>query len=152
MTAGPTAEYVFRSEWRLPAGPDEVYAALQDVERYPAWWPQVIGVRRIDDLRGEMKVRSRLPYTLTVVLRREVEDPVARVLRATLDGDMTGMSQWTVSASDSGSLAVFDEAVNMRRRTIRTAGRLARPALVLNHSLMMRAGERGLRSYLSADR
>jgi Polyketide cyclase / dehydrase and lipid transport len=143
-------DYVFRSEWRLPAGPDEVYAVLEDVENYPAWWPQVVRVRRIDDLSGEMKVRSRLPYTLTVVLQREVEDPVRRVLRARLDGDMTGMSQWTVSASGPGSVAVFDEAVDMRRRTIRTAGRFARPALVLNHSLMMRAGERGLRSFLTA--
>ena len=145
-----TSEYVFRSEWRLRAGPDEVYAALQDVEHYPAWWPQVVELRRIDDLSGEMKVRSRLPYTLTVVLRREVEDPVARVLRAALEGDMTGMSQWTVSESGSGSLAVFDEAVDMHRRMIRAAGHFARPALVLNHKLMMRSGERGLRSFLSS--
>jgi hypothetical protein len=144
------SHYVFRSEWRLPAGPDEVYAALQDVEDYPVWWPQVVQVRRIDDLSGELTVRSRLPYTLTVLLHREVEDPVRRVLRATLDGDMTGMSQWTVSASGPGSVAVFDEAVDMRRRAIRTADRFARPALVFNHSLMMRAGERGLRSFLTS--
>jgi hypothetical protein len=145
-----TAEYVFRSEWRLPAGPDEVYAALQDVENYAAWWPQVVGGRRLDDTSGELKVRSRLPYTLTVILRREVEDPVRRVLRAAVEGDMTGMSQWTVSEVGSGSLAVFDEAVDMHRRMIRAAGQFARPALILNHRLMMRAGERGLRSFLSS--
>jgi hypothetical protein len=144
------SRYVFRSEWRLPAGPDDVYSALQDVENYPAWWPQVVRVRRIDDLSGELTVRSRLPYTLTVVLRREVEDPVRHVLRATLEGDMTGMSQWTVSEADSGSVAVFDEEVDVHRRAVRTAGRFARPALVLNHSLMMRAGERGLRTLLSS--
>jgi hypothetical protein len=144
-----TSEYVFRSEWRLPAGPDEVYAALQDVESYPTWWPQVIRVRRLDDLSGELKVRSRLPYTLTVVLRREVEDPVKRVLRAALEGDMSGMSQWTVAAANGGSVAVFDEAVDMHRRMVRAAGQFARPGLILNHKLMMRAGERGLRRHLT---
>ena len=145
-----SAEYVFRSEWRIDAGPDDVYAALQDVERYPSWWPQVVAARWLDDDSGEVRCRSLLPYDLAFVVHREVEDPEARVLRARMDGDLAGFSQWTVSVRDAGSIAIFDEEVDVHKRLVRAAGRLVRPALRFNHDLMMRSGERGLRRKLSS--
>jgi hypothetical protein len=109
----------------------------------------VVAVRRIDELSGELRCRSLLPYDLVFVVHREVEDAAAGVLRARLDGDLTGTSQWTVRAEGSGSVAVFDEYVDVRKRLVRAAGRLVRPALRFNHDLMMRAGEKGLRRQLS---
>jgi hypothetical protein len=144
-----SSHYEFRSEWHLAADPDEVYTTLQDVAQYPAWWPQVVRAAWLDDSSGELVVHSTLPYELKVVLHREREDPHARVLRARISGDMTGASQWTVTASGSGTVAVFDEDVEMRKRIMRAAGLLARPALRLNHDLMMRSGEKGLRRHLA---
>jgi len=43
---------------------------------------------------------------------------------------------------------VFDEDVVVRKPLVRRAGLLARPALRLNHAVMMRDGERGLRRHL----
>ncbi|MGH8860180.1 MAG: SRPBCC family protein [Jatrophihabitantaceae bacterium] len=143
------SEYVFRSVWRVAADPDAVFAALADVGAYPKWWPQVVGARQIDDTCGELRCRSLLPYVLTFVAHREIEDPVARILQARLDGDLAGTSQWTVSADGAGTIAVFDEHVDVRKSLVRAAGRLARPALRFNHDLMMRAGERGLRHWLT---
>ena len=140
--------YVFRSQWRLPATPEEVYAMLADVETYPDWWPQVRRTRRIDAQSGEVVCRSLLPYDVKFVMHRDVEDPAGRVLRARLDGDLTGTSQWTISADGSGALAVFDEDVAVGKPMLRAAGRLLRPALRFNHDLMMRSGEKGLRAYL----
>ena len=37
-----------------------------------------------------------LPYDLVFVARWVVEDPVARVLEAELEGDLTGSSQWRI--------------------------------------------------------
>lgn len=147
---GDPNRYVFRSEWRFAAAPDLVYAALADVEQYPSWWPQVRSARWLDERSGELVCRSLLPYDLTFVIERQVEDPVARVLRGHLHGDLTGESQWTVSAHDGGTLAVFDEDVTVSKRMIRAAGRLGRPALRFNHGLMMRSGQGGLRRALSA--
>lgn len=147
--AGDPHRYRFRSTWRLAAHPDQVYAALLDVESYPAWWPQVRAVRQLDDSSGELTCRSLLPYDLTFVVRREVEDPVERVLRAAMTGDLAGSSQWTVQPADAGALAVFDEDVTVLRSLIKAAGRVARPALSFNHGLMMRSGEKGLRSHLA---
>jgi len=144
------AAYVFRSEWRLPAPPTRVYEVLADVEAYPGWWPQVRRARRIDDLSGELTCRSLLPYDVVFVLHRERQDADAHVLRARMDGDLCGTSQWTVTAAGDGSVAVFDESVEAGRGMLRAAGRLVRPALRFNHDLMMRAGERGLREHLRA--
>lgn len=147
--AGDPHRYCFRSTWHLDADPDHVYAALLDVEAYPTWWPQVRAVRQLDDSSGELTCRSLLPYDLTFVVRREVEDPVERVLRAAMTGDLAGTSQWTVQADGAGAVAVFDEDVVVRRTLIKAAGRVARPALSFNHGLMMRSGEKGLRSHLA---
>lgn len=140
--------YRFRSQWRLPAAPERVYAVLADVERYPTWWPQVRRARRIDAASGELTCRSLFPYDLTFVMRREVEDAEALVLRARLSGDLDGTSQWTVAPAAGGAVAVFDEHVAVGSSTLRAAGRVLRPALRFNHDLMMRAGERGLRHHL----
>ena len=140
--------YVFRSEWRIPAPVDDVYAVLADVESYPAWWHQVRRAHWIDDRSGELTCRSLLPYDLTFVIEREVEDPVGRVLRGRLTGDLNGESQWTITSDDGVSVAVFDEDVAVGRGRVRAAGVLARPALKFNHGLMMRSGEQGLRKHL----
>jgi hypothetical protein len=140
--------YRFRSEWRIGAGPDEVYAALADVESYPSWWRQVRAARWIDDRSGEITCRSLLPYDLTFVVARDREDPVERVLRGQLTGDLNGTSQWTISAEGDSSVAVFEEDVTVGRAMLRAAGVVARPALTFNHGLMMRAGEAGLRRHL----
>lgn len=142
--------YVFRSQWRIPAPPDQVYAALQDVAGYPGWWPEVRETVQLDELSGRVRCRSLLPYDLTMVLTREVEDPVGRVLRARLAGDLNGVSTWTITADGNGSVAVFDEDVSVGKAAVRAAGRLARPVLKYNHDRMMRSGERGLRSRLGA--
>ena len=141
--------YLFRSEWRLAAGPDRVYAMLADVATYPSWWPQVRGARHLDALSGELRCRSLLPYDLVFVIRREVEDANRRILRATLDGDLAGSSQWTITADGAGSIAVFDEDVVVRKALLKRAGFLVRPVLRFNHDRMMRSGERGLRKHLS---
>lgn len=141
--------YVFRSQWRFAAAADRVYEILADVETYPSWWPQVRAARRIDDTSGELTCRSLLPYDLTFVIHRDEEDPGQRLLRARMTGDLNGTSQWTITAADDGTVAVFDEDVTVGTGLLRAAGRLLRPALRANHDHMMRSGEKGLRRHLA---
>ncbi len=141
--------YVFHTTWHFDHDADAVYAALADVATYPSWWPQVRAARQLDDGVGELRCRSLLPYDLTFVMHREVEDAEQRVLAARLEGDLTGTSRWTVTPEGTGCAAVFDEDVEVGKGAIRAAGRLARPALRFNHDLMMRSGEKGLRRRLA---
>lgn len=142
---------MFRSQWRLPAPPREVYDVLSDVESYPHWWPQVRAARRIDETSGELTCRSLLPYDLVFFMQQELQDPESLVLRAHMTGDLNGTSQWTITADDDGgSVAVFDEDVSVGSGMLRAAGRIFRPVLTFNHDLMMHAGEKGLRRHLRA--
>jgi hypothetical protein len=141
--------YVFSTVWRFASDADAVYAALADVAAYPSWWPQVRQARELGDGSGELRCRSLLPYDLTFVMHREVEDAERRLLEARLEGDLVGTSRWTVTPDGNGCRAVFDEDVEVGKGALRAAGRLARPALRFNHDLMMRAGEKGLRRMLT---
>jgi uncharacterized protein YndB with AHSA1/START domain len=145
-----TRTFRFAHRWELPAPADRVYAALADVEGYAAWWPQVRTVHRVDADSGHTTIRSVLPYSLDLVLRREVEDPGGRLLRVALSGDLEGWCQWTVSERGSGASAAdfAQEAVVTPALLARTAA-LTGPLLRANHAWMMRSGRAGLAAYLS---
>ncbi|HEV7146421.1 MAG TPA: SRPBCC family protein, partial [Pedococcus sp.] len=64
----------FEHQWSLDAPAPRVFAVLADVEGYASWWPQVRRVERIDEESGRTAIRSFLPYTLDLVLRRVVQD------------------------------------------------------------------------------
>ncbi|MGI8762338.1 MAG: SRPBCC family protein [Jatrophihabitantaceae bacterium] len=143
------ARFVFCSQWHLDVTPRATFDALADADSYPAWWPQVRSAQRLDDTSGELRCRSLLPYELVFVVHREIEDRAGGILRGRVAGDLSGWSQWTVTADAEGTSAVFDEDVVVEKSLVRAAGRIARPLLRLNHDRMMRAGERGLRRHLA---
>ena len=125
---------------------------LRDSGDYPRWWPEVRLVRRIDDRRTEMVIRSVLPYELRFVAQQERQDPAAGVLEVSMSGDLEGFSRWTLSASGDGTRAVFEEDVVARKALLRRLAVVARPAFRANHALMMRHGKQGLRAYIAGYR
>jgi len=142
-------EYSFRSTWRLAAPPGAVYAALAELADYPSWWPEV---RRAEPLGRDtyrLTCRSFLPYDLVFTTTQRRRDPVAGVLEASMVGDLTGFSRWTITASGAGTEAVFEEEVEVMKASLRRLAPVARPAFRGNHSLMMRHGQRGLRAYVA---
>jgi hypothetical protein len=141
--------YSFRSVWRADASADQAYRASREVDDYPAWWPEVRSVHRIDDATHDMVVRSVLPYDLVFRTTRSRQDPKERVLEARMDGDLAGFSRWTITPSGSGATLVFEEEVVAVKPLLRRLGAIARPAFKANHSLMMRHGRQGLRAYLA---
>ncbi|MFH9422094.1 SRPBCC family protein [Streptomyces sp. NPDC017529] len=141
--------YRFRSEWRLPAPPAAVYAALADAEAYPHWWPQVRQVVRVDEYTGTARFRSLLPYVLTVTATGTRRAPGTGVLEFVVRGDLEGFVRWTVGASGGGTRAVFEQEVVVRKPSLRRFALPGRPLFVVNHTLMMRAGRRGLASWLA---
>ncbi|MFF5252005.1 SRPBCC family protein [Streptomyces leeuwenhoekii] len=142
--------YRFRSLWALPAPAPAVYRALERVDHYPRWWRQVREVARLGDAGGIVRVRSLLPYDLTTTLRERRRDPRAGILEVELSGDIEGWARWTVGARGSGTLARYEQVVEVRKPLLRRLAVPGRPAFHANHTLMMRAGRRGLASYLAA--
>lgn len=146
----------FHHTWQLGAAPDPVFDALADVERYAAWWPQVRTVERIDDEAGRTDIRSFLPYTLHLVLRREVQDRSAGHLRVAVSGDLEGWCEWRIRAGGNGSgdnasgetIAEFDQEAILTPTLLARTARVAGPLLRANHGWMMRSGRAGLAAYL----
>ncbi|MFE2461158.1 SRPBCC family protein [Streptomyces sp. NPDC059402] len=142
--------YRFRSLWALPAPAPDVYRALERIEDYPRWWPQVREVTRRDDTSGVLRVRSLLPYDLTTVLREGRRDPAAGVLEVVMSGDMEGWARWTVASHGSGTVVRYDQEVVVGKPLLRRLAVPGRPLFRANHRLMMRAGRRGLAAHLKA--
>ncbi|MGW7053730.1 SRPBCC family protein [Streptomyces sp. NPDC054887] len=144
------SHYRFHSVWDLPAAPGEVYTALEQVDAYPRWWPQVRGVTRLDDSTGIVRIRSVLPYELVVTVREKRRAPRDGVLEVTLTGDMDGWARWTVRPHGAaGTRAVYDQEVDVRKKLVRRLAVPGRPFLVANHALMMRGGRRALAAALA---
>ncbi|MFC7938179.1 SRPBCC family protein [Streptomyces sp. NPDC057387] len=144
--------YRFRSRWALPAPAPDVYRALERIEDYPRWWPQVREVTRRDDTSGVLWVRSLLPYDLTTVLREGRRDPAAGVLEVAMSGDMEGWARWTVASRGYGTVVRYDQEVVVGKPLLRRLAVPGRPLFRVNHRLMMRAGRRGLAAHLSGGR
>jgi hypothetical protein len=125
-----------------------VYEALADIEGYQRWWPQVRGTLRIDADTGRVRIRSLLPYTLDLVLRRTVQDESRGILRVAIEGDLRGWCAWQVVAEGAGTRAQFSQEVDVEASMLQRAPLAVRPLLRYNHAYMMRAGERGLESQL----
>jgi uncharacterized protein YndB with AHSA1/START domain len=142
--------YRFRSLWALPAPPAAVYTALEHAEDYPRWWPQVREVSRIDELTGTIRIRSLLPYDMAFTAREVRRDPAAGVLEVAMTGDIEGGARWTLTADGAGTRARYEQEVEVRKPLLRRLAVPGRPVFRANHALMMRAGQRGLRTYLEA--
>ena len=144
-----TESYRFDNRWHLGASREQVYTALADVESYVLWWPQIREIHRIDADSGRVRIRSLLPYTLTLVLVRAVQDEAGGILRVDVDGDLRGWCAWQFSAEGAGTRAQFSQEVEVTAPMLQRMPFAIRPLLRGNHAHMMRSGERGLSDYLA---
>ncbi|MFF9104269.1 SRPBCC family protein [Streptomyces rubrogriseus] len=144
--------YRFRSRWPLPVPAPDVYRALERIEDYPRWWPQVREVIRLDDTSGLLRFRSLLPYDLTATVREQRRDPAEGVLEVAMSGDMEGWARWTVAPRGAATLVRYDQEVVVRKPLLRRLAVPGRPLFRANHRLMMRAGRRGLAAHLAGGR
>ncbi|MER6123667.1 SRPBCC family protein [Streptomyces sp. NPDC001795] len=142
--------YRFHSLWQLPVPPARAYAVLERAEDYPRWWPQVRAVNRVDATTAVITIRSLLPYGITVTARETRHDPAAGVLEIAMSGDIDGWARWSVTAAGPGTLARYDQVVDVNKPVLRRLAVPGRPFFRANHRLMMRAGRRGLVAYLEA--
>ncbi|MFD0307823.1 SRPBCC family protein [Streptomyces sp. NPDC127119] len=152
--------YRFRSLWILAAPPGDVYDALADAERYPLWWPQVREVTPVDGASGVIRIRSVLPYDLVFTAREVRRDRAAGILEISMTGDVDGWARWTVAADGAGdgpgggpgTRARYDQEVHVTKPLLRRFAVPGRPVFRANHTLMMRAGRRGLAARLRGNR
>lgn len=143
------SHYRFRSLWALPAPPATVYDLLEQAEDYPRWWPQVRTVTKLDETTGVITIRSVLPYDMVFTAREVRRDREAGVLEIAMSGDIDGWARWTLTSHAGGTLARYDQVVDVHKPLLRRLAVPGRPVFRVNHWLMMRSGRRGLVAYLA---
>ncbi|CAN5661545.1 SRPBCC family protein [soil metagenome] len=144
--------YVFEGVWLVDAEPRHAFAALRQLEDYPAWWPEVKEVWRLSEDTVGMRCRSLLPYNLRFTMRQCREDAADGILEVALSGDLEGFSRWTISPWRGGSRLLFEEEVLTNKKVLNRLAPVAKAAFKLNHTLMMSHGHAGLRAYLAGYR
>lgn len=143
-----SARFVFRHTWAVAAPPAAVFDVLADVGGYPTWWPQVRAVHPgADPERVAVTIRSALPYSLRLVLVRQVERAPAGRLRVGLEGDLDGFAEFEVRAGGPGTVVDYRQEVELTTPLLRRLAPVVGPALRANHAHMMRGGGRGLAAH-----
>ncbi|MDN5894601.1 MAG: polyketide cyclase [Nocardioides sp.] len=129
--------YRFDGAWTVDLPRRTAYEHLIDLEHYPDWWPEIRAVAKLGPDDARVLIRSRLPYTLDLVLhavhRRE------DLLETTISGDLVGWVQWGLEPSDEKTRLTFAQEVEVSGRLLGWASYVARPLLVWNHDRMMRS-------------
>ena len=139
--------YRFRSEWSVDVPPTVAYAILEEVAHYPEWWHQVKRMTKIDDRRFEFIARSFLPYDIRCIAEQSTRDPQERILEVVLSGDLTGFSRFTIAPDGGGSRLLHEQEVTLNKPLLNMLAPLAKAGFRANHTVMMRAGQAGLRRY-----
>ncbi|MGD7705275.1 SRPBCC family protein [Microlunatus sp. Y2014] len=139
---GTRRHFRFGGEWLVDVPQAAAYEVLADLAHYPDWWPEVRAVARLGPVEARVLVRSRLPYTLDLVLR--AERPAGDVLQCDLAGDLVGWARWRVAAEGERTRLTFSQEVEVTGRLLGLAAGIGRPLLVWNHEQMMRSAIRGL--------
>lgn len=144
----PANIYRFRDIWFIAAPAPSVFDAVVDLARYPQWWPDVRSVRRIDEETAELICRATLPYQLVLRMRRAEQDAPAGRLRVHLSGDLEGSLAALVLTHSAGTRLDITQQVVATKPLLRRLS-IARPLFRVNHALMMRRGQHGLRRLLA---
>ena len=125
-----------------------VWAAITSIERYRQWWPwlhEFDGTAFSEGVRWRCEVKPPLPYTVhfDVILIEVVEH---NIVRARIEGDITGWSQLTAIDHDSGCEVRLISELSPASETLRLVARVARPVAAFGHDWVLDTGARQFRS------
>ncbi len=152
----PAASFDLVSHWRIRAPVERVWAALTDPASWPRWWPCVRAVRTLHEggADGVGSVRrfdwaTRLPYRIVIEVET-VESVRLQRLRGRSRGQLEGTGLWLLRSDATYTDVTYVWRVRLVKRWMRWLAPLLAPVFRWNHAAVMRAGEHGLRRYLSA--
>src|SRR5262249_16227647 len=129
--------------------PEQVWRYITDVPNYPAWWPQFVRVKRLNDLedvgaRVKVRVKSALPYYMHFTLEATHREP-PWIAEVRASGDLNGCVRWELTPEGTGTRLHFHEEVRTGKQLLNVLAPLFKPAFAWNHRIMMTHGEQGLR-------
>lgn len=147
------ASYSFLTTWILDAPRDAVWEAIYEIERWPAWWP---GVRRVEKLEhGDAdgigavyrhEWRSVIPYPVRFETRITRIEP-QQLIEAEAHGELAGTGRWRFFG-DRETAVTYEWNVRTTRPWMNLLAPVARPVFRWNHNVVMHQGGQGLADLL----
>lgn len=147
------ASYSFLTTWILDAPRDAVWEAIYEIERWPAWWP---GVRRVEKLEhGDAdgigavyrhEWRSVIPYPVRFETRITRIEP-RQLIEAEAHGELAGTGRWRFFG-DRETAVTYEWNVRTTRPWMNLLAPVARPVFRWNHNVVMHQGGQGLADLL----
>lgn len=121
----------------FPAPPDQVWATMSQVERFPTWWRWLrdFEVRGTGLETGGMLsglVVPPIPYRFHVSIHLADVAPAERIV-ASLAGDLHGPAMLALEEHPTGTELAIRWDVEMRKPSMRAAAHVAKPLLVWGH-------------------
>ena len=150
------ALYAFSTIWRLEAPVTEVFAVIDRIEAWPAWWPSVLRVVRLQaggedgvGARYRLTFRGRLPYELHFTSRTTRREPT-QVIRGRATGELEGNGTWHLREDEGWTTVRYDWNIRTTRRWMNALAPVpfVREIFALNHHAVMRNGLAGIRREL----
>ncbi len=150
------AHYQFVTVWRLQAPIERVFAEIDDVQSWPAWWPSVRRVDRREAGSGDgigavfdTTFVGRLPYTLEFQLRVTVREPPTAIV-GVATGELEGVGEWTLWGEEDWTVVRYVWAIRTTAAWMNLLAPLPFVGAIfrLNHHAVMRTGLDGIRRRL----
>lgn len=144
--------YHFRTEWKIPAGIEPLWAEIIDAPSWPAWTPSFRQVRIIGGepllilgSRGECEVKGALPFRLRFSFRVTEYVP-ERSLSIVAWGDVQGTGRWVLEPEDVWTSVTYFWDVGLSRPFLDRLGHasVTKALLSWNHDRVMAQAGRGL--------
>ena len=138
------APFAFDRRFDLRATPQQLWATLQQTERYPAGWSwlrELEGGELRDGAVAHVLVQAPLPYKLRLSVH--VERVVAHELVDThVRGDLDGPARLEVEERRGGCFARLVWSLEVHNSLLRPLAMFARPAIVWAHDRVIEMGFR----------
>jgi uncharacterized protein YndB with AHSA1/START domain len=153
-----TSPYVidYRDTFDLPASPVDVWAAVEDIDRFESWWGwlrefRIEGGGLVAGAVLHGVINPPLPYRMR--LRVELRECIpAQRVEACVHGDLEGSARLLLEPNGDGTRASVDWTIEMMQRRMRLAARIGHPLLRWGHDRVVDATVAGFRRQLATRR
>ena len=138
----------YQREFSFSVPPDQIWAAIEDVEEFERWWPWLEGFHLEGDglVAGAVLsgvVVPPLPYRMRLVVELlACEPPLA--IDANVDGDLRGPARLRLRPDGPGAVVEVAWTIEMMQRPMRLASRFAHPLLRWGHDRVVEMTLRSL--------
>ncbi|MFZ0250330.1 MAG: SRPBCC family protein [Acidimicrobiales bacterium] len=128
----------------LPLPREDVWSLITDVASYRSWWPWLRGFDAAGFAEGaswRCEVQPPVPYLVRFGVEIDhVEE--AKLVRATVDGDVVGGATLMFDDADAGCVATLHSSLAPGNTALRLVSRFAAPIARFGHDWVLDSGAR----------